>query len=93
MLIQPIRIDKNQYLKQVLYLLLLNQGYSLKKVIPVIATRLNVRVKAIKSFVNQLRREGFLVVSRNSYAFTPKGNLFAIAILSDELGGVVNVEN
>jgi predicted transcriptional regulator len=82
---QILRIKKREFIKPVLETLFLNQGSSLKDAITLIASRLNISTKGIESFVKRLYRNGFLIISRDRYAFTLEGNLYLLSILNGNL--------
>jgi Mn-dependent DtxR family transcriptional regulator len=88
---QLIKIKEQKYLKAVLETLFLNQGSPLREIIVLISSRLNISTKVIEAFVRQLYRNGFLIISRDKYAFTFEGNLYFLSIFDEDLrDGEVN---
>lgn len=86
-----LKIKDKEYLKPVLRTLFLNQGTSLKDTIVLIASRLNISTKNVENFVKRLYRNGFLIISRDKYAFTLEGNLYFLSIFDGDLrDGEVN---
>jgi len=82
---QLIKIGDEKYLKPLLQALFSNQGSSLKDTVVLIASRLNIPTKSVESFIKRLYRKGFLIISRDKYAFTLEGNLYLLNILNENL--------
>jgi Mn-dependent DtxR family transcriptional regulator len=85
MMRHSIEIKMKEYLKPIARILLLNQGSSLKDVIVLIASRLNIPIKTVQSFVKSFYRKGFLLISRDKYVFTIEGNLYLLSVLGSDL--------
>jgi len=83
-----LKNEGKEFIKPVLEALFLNQGGSLKDLITAIASRLNISTKIVESFVRQLYRRGYLIISRDRYALTFEGSLYLLNLLDADLKNV-----
>jgi predicted transcriptional regulator len=80
-----LRNRKQEFIKPVLEALFVNQGLSLKDTIVLISSRLNISTKTVENLIKRLYRNGFLIISRDKYAFTLEGNFYLLSILDSNL--------
>jgi len=76
-----MKIRKEEYLKQILQALLLNQDKPLGDVLSILATKLNTPVEVLELLVKRLHKNGLLVISRDRYALTLEGLVLFINLV------------